>query len=115
MTGEDTHTAGAEAVEVHDASERGRYELTVDGQLAGVAFYSRGDGEIVLKHTEVDAAFEGRGLGSRLARHVLDEARERGLRVVPLCPFMAGYIRTHPGYRDLVAEAAPDGGAGATR
>jgi len=93
----------AQGPQVHDAPERGRYELTLDGQLAGVAFYARGEGEITLRHTEVDDRFEGRGLGSRLARTVLDDARARGLRVVPLCPFMAGYIRTHPEYQDLVA------------
>ena len=90
------------AIETRDVPERGRYEITLDGEVAGVAYYSVGEGEITLKHTEVDDSFEGRGLGSHLARTVLDEARARGLKVVPLCPFMASYIRRHAEYQDLV-------------
>jgi predicted GNAT family acetyltransferase len=89
-------------IETRDVPERRRYEITLDGEVAGVAYYSVRDGEITLKHTEVDDRFEGRGLGSRLARTVLDEARARGLKVVPLCPFMAGYIHGHAEYQDLV-------------
>ena len=46
--------------------------------------------------------FEGQGLGARLARFALDDARERGLRVVPLCPFIAAFVKRHPEYQDLV-------------
>ncbi len=61
------------------------------------------DDAIALKHTEVDDRFEGRGIGSALARGVLDAARRDGLAVLPYCPFMAGYIRGHPDdYLDLV-------------
>lgn len=89
--------------EIRDRPERSRYEIMVDGRLAGVAVYKLGAGEeITLVHTEVDRAFAGKGLGSRLAKDVLDDIRARGLRVRPECPFMARYIRSHPAYQDLV-------------
>ncbi len=92
-----------DGIETVDRPERSRYEISVDGGLAGFAVYHLGDGEITLVHTEIDRAFAGRGLGSRLASFVLDDIRSRGLRVHPECPFMARYIRTHPVYQDLVA------------
>lgn len=90
--------------EIRDQPARSRYEITVDGRLAGVAVYRLRDGEreVTLVHTEVDRAFAGKGLGSRLAKYVLDDIRARGLRVRPECPFMARYIRSHPAYQDLV-------------
>jgi predicted GNAT family acetyltransferase len=81
-----------------------RYEAHADGELAGFAvFRMRGD-RIVFTHTEVDDRFEGQGVGSKLARHALDDVRERGsLRVVPQCPFIRSWIEKHPDYADLVS------------
>jgi predicted GNAT family acetyltransferase len=79
-----------------------RYELEVDGTLAGILRYRTEPGLVVLVHTDVDPAFEGRGLGGRLVAGALDDIRARGLRVVPHCPFAAAYIRRHPEYADLV-------------
>ncbi|HLT70053.1 MAG TPA: GNAT family N-acetyltransferase [Acidimicrobiales bacterium] len=95
-----------ETVEVHDDPGRSRYEVTVDGQVAGfVAYEDRGHVR-VFTHTEVDDRFEGRGLGSRLARGALDDARGAGRRVVAFCPFVARYIERHPEFADLVDPAA---------
>ena len=94
--------AAETAIEIVDRADRRRYEMSVDGRLAGIATYELGDGEITFIHTEVDRSFAGRGLGLRLAAHVLDDARARNLRVRPLCPFIKRYIRSHPEYRDLV-------------
>jgi predicted GNAT family acetyltransferase len=88
-------------VHVHDNPAQHRYEVAVDGDLAGFAVYYRDGERIVFIHTEVAVAYEGRGLGSRLARQALDDVRGRGLRVVPACPFFARYIRHHPEYQDL--------------
>ena len=88
-------------VDVHDNPAQHRYEITVDGELAGFAVYYLEQQRIVFIHTEVGIAYEGQGLGSRLARESLDDVRKRGLRVVPACPFYARYIRTHPEYQDL--------------
>jgi predicted GNAT family acetyltransferase/glutaredoxin len=88
--------------EVVDVPERSRYELRLDGRLIGLAAYRRRDGRISFTHTEVDRSCEGRGFGSRLVAAALDDARRQGLRVLPLCPFVAHYVEQHPEYQDLV-------------
>ena len=92
------------SIRIEDVPERRRYELTVDGKPAGIVTYRLGPGVITFVHTEVDDAYEGHGLGGRLARAVLDDARARGLAVHPLCPFIAEYIEDHPEYADLVGQ-----------
>jgi predicted GNAT family acetyltransferase len=82
------------------------YEIIVDGQVAGFVQYVTRPGKMILVHTEIDDAFEGRGLGSQLAAATLDDIRAQGLRVVPLCPFIASYLERHPEYDDLVDHAA---------
>ena len=88
---------------VSDAPERSRYELIDDaGEVLGHVRY-RHDGDVLdLLHTEIDDGHEGEGLGGTLARGVLDDARGRGLRIRPTCPFIAGWIEKHPDYADLV-------------
>ncbi len=84
-----------------DNTADSRYELTVDGSVAAFANY-RIDGDTVrITHTEVTGP-EGQGLGSRLARLLLDEIRQRGQDVVPQCDFIAGWITRHPDYADLL-------------
>lgn len=90
-------------IEVADNPEKSRFEIRVDGTLAGFADYRTRPGRIVLTHTEIDAEFGGRGLGSRLVREALDSARAAGLGVTPHCGFVAEYIRRHPEYQDLLA------------
>jgi predicted GNAT family acetyltransferase len=87
---------------VTDHPELSRFEIHDDGQLAGFAQYHPFENEIAFIHTEIDPRFEGRGLGGALARAALDEARERGLGVLPFCPFIRGWIVKHPEYTDLV-------------
>jgi predicted GNAT family acetyltransferase len=89
------------AIAIRDVPERHRYELTVDGAVAGISIYRLGDGVMVFEHTEVDEAYEGRGLGSRLAKFALDDVRSRGLRIRIECPFIRSYIRRHREYDDL--------------
>jgi predicted GNAT family acetyltransferase len=90
---------------VLDVPEWARFEIHVDGQLAGFAQYRSTPGLIVFTHTEIDDEFEGRGLGSALIRAALDTARQRGLAVRPDCPFVRAYIARHPDdYLDLVPE-----------
>jgi predicted GNAT family acetyltransferase len=79
-----------------------RYEIHVDDDLAGFAAYGRLHDVITFTHTEIDPAYEGQGLGSTLARAALDDARAKGLRVRPHCPFIRSYIGRHPEYADLV-------------
>jgi uncharacterized protein len=81
-----------------------RYEVWADGELAGYTQYGLGRGRITFVHTKVYESYEGVGLGGQLARAALDDARARGLMVVPFCPFIAGYIERHlDQYGDLVA------------
>jgi uncharacterized protein len=95
-------TVAAEEVEIVDNPSEGRYEARVGGAVAGSAFYDFEPGRVVFLHTEVDPAYEGHGVGSRLAKGALDDVRARGLRVTPRCPFIATYIRHHPEYRELL-------------
>jgi uncharacterized protein len=79
-----------------DASERERYEAHLDGELAGILEYKVTRGRIALIHTEVVPVHEGRGVGSALVRFALDDARRRGLRVLPICPYVQDYLTRHP-------------------
>ncbi len=91
-------------VEVRNNPTEYRYEVWADGELAGYTHYVLRGGRIAFVHTEVYDSYEGRGLGSRLARAALDDARGRGLMVMPYCRFIAGFIERHfDEYRDLVA------------
>ncbi|TDD91445.1 N-acetyltransferase [Actinomadura darangshiensis] len=90
------------STEITDNAEQSRYEIRLDGDLAGFAEYEPGEGAVVFTHTEVDSAFEGKGVGSALARGALDDVRQKGLSVVPLCAFIKKWIEKHPGYQDLV-------------
>src|SRR5690348_7198746 len=87
---------------VSDNPDQQRYEISVDGELAGFVQYRAKPGLIALIHTEVDDRFEGQGLGGQLIAHALDDARARDLAVLPFCPFANAYIKRHPEYLDLV-------------
>ena len=90
-------------VTVTDNPAESRYEAHVDGALAGFAEYQLTDELIVFTHTEVDSAFEGKGVASAVARHALDDVRAAGARkVMPLCPFIKAWIEKHPDYKPLV-------------
>ncbi len=80
-----------------------RYELTAEGQPIGFVTYRLDPGVIALLHAEVDPAHERQGWGSRLVAGALDDARERGCKVRPVCPFVRAYIASHPDDRDLLA------------
>jgi uncharacterized protein len=92
-------------VDVADNPERERYEVRVDGQLAGFVIYRLDGRRMTMVHTEVEPPYEGHGVGSEMAKVALADVRVRGLELIPQCPFIADYIRQHPdSYLDLVAE-----------
>ncbi|MGW7413451.1 GNAT family N-acetyltransferase [Streptomyces sp. NPDC054863] len=94
--------------QVKDRPQKSRYEILVGddpAETAGFVEYHLSEGEIAFLHTETDSRFAGRGLAGLLARGALDDARARGLRVLPYCPFVRGGIGKHPEYTDLVPEA----------
>ena len=88
--------------EVRNNEAAHRYELEADGNLA-IAEYRLRPGRISFTHTEVPDALAGRGIGKRLVKAALDDARAQGLKVVPICPFVKHYIDTHPEEQDLLA------------
>jgi uncharacterized protein len=87
---------------ITDDPATGRYVLTLDGEPAGEVAYRLDGDHLLVDHTEVDERYEGQGLGGRLARHVLDDARSRDLRVVPFCPSFRAYLERHPEHTDIV-------------
>jgi predicted GNAT family acetyltransferase len=97
--------AGAKRIEVADARERERYELSIDGEVVGFTAYRARPGLIAFIHTEVDERLQGRGLADRLIRFALEDARTRGLAVLPFCPFVKAFIERHREFEALVPEA----------
>ena len=91
-------------IRVVDVPDRSRFEIRVDGEVAGFTEYRRRPGLIAFIHTLTDPRFEGQGLASDLVRTALSEARAEGLSVLPFCPFVRGYIGRHTEYLDLVPE-----------
>ncbi len=92
-----------ESIEIRHDEDHSKFDLFVDGQVAGVLEY-RLDGSVAtMFHTEVFGAFGGRGLGAALVRNALDVARSRGWSIVPACWFVRDYIRAHDADADLVA------------
>ena len=88
---------------VHNADEQ-RYEIHVDGVLAGFTQAVEGDGEVVrFPHTEVLEQFEGQGLGSELVAGALDDVRARGKKIIAQCPYVARFVEKHSDYADLLA------------
>jgi uncharacterized protein len=90
-----------------DNADDHRYELWLDGTLAGFLEYTPRHRVVVLNHTEIDPAFEGRGLGSTLIAAAIKDIRARGLRLYPECPFVQAYLERHPEERDI-ALPVPD-------
>lgn len=97
--------AAAPSYTVRDNVEKHRFEIDLgDGSFA-IAQYTLREGKIMFTHTEVPPAHEGKGLGTLLIKSALASARERGLKVIPICPFFAAYIKKHPEEQDLLDPA----------
>jgi predicted GNAT family acetyltransferase len=91
---------------VTDVPERERFEARDEtGATAGVVTYQLSGSIIAYTHTEVAPEFEGRGVGSTLARAVMDDARAKGRTVVPICPFLSGWLEKHPEYDGIVVRS----------
>ena len=82
---------------------RHRYELIVDGRIVGIADFTIAGSTMVLPHTEIDPERRGQGLGAVLVKGVLDDARARGIDVIPTCWYVREYIAEHPEEADLLA------------
>jgi predicted GNAT family acetyltransferase len=87
---------------VSDSPDQARFEVRIDGELAGTLTYVKKRGRLALIHTGVLPAFEGRGAASALVRFALDSARARGLKVIATCPYVQAYLDRHPEDDDIV-------------
>jgi predicted GNAT family acetyltransferase len=95
--------AAATDLPIRENPDEERFEIDLGGGTFAIAEYRLRTGVILFTHTAVPPAYEGQGIGSALIRFALNFARERGLKVVPICPFFAAYIKRHPEEQDLVA------------
>jgi uncharacterized protein len=89
-------------VQVTRNADESRYEIAVDGTLAGFTKYLLHGDRADFIHTEIAEEFGGRGLASQLIRYALDDARRQHWQVLPYCPFVKAFIAKHDDYRDLV-------------
>ncbi len=89
------------AWEVRDNPDSHRFEIDL-GDAIAIAEYTLPKGIIMFTHTEVPSSHEGKGVGTALIRAGLNEARRRGLKVIPICPFFAAYMKGHPEEHDLL-------------
>lgn len=90
---------------VDNAAEK-RYEFDLGGDIA-VIEYIKAPGFMVLTHTEVPEKYEGRGIGAELVRAVLQDIRDKNVKIIPQCPFIAQYIYRHPEWADVVLKEVP--------
>ncbi len=87
--------------DIRDNAEMKRYELPVDGEVA-VVTYNLSPSSLMITETLVPQKLEGQGLASRLAKHVIADAKDRGLLILPVCPFFMGYLQKHPEHAEVV-------------
>ena len=85
-----------------DNPDEHRFEVRVGDKIAGFTAYRTEGSAHVFTHTEIDPAYEGKGLGSVLVRGALDQVRARGRSALPVCPFVRSFVERHPDYLDLV-------------
>lgn len=87
--------------DIRDNVESHCYELPVGGDLAVVTYNLTGQ-NLMITETLVPEALEGQGIASRLAKHVIDDARSRSLLILPVCPFFSAWLQKHPEHADVV-------------
>ncbi|MFI6871256.1 GNAT family N-acetyltransferase [Nocardia sp. NPDC050406] len=91
-----------EPIEVRKNAALDRFELLVDGQVAGLAAYQDTANERAFVHTEIYPQFEGQGYGRKLVQAALDATRDEGYGIMPLCPMVRHFVESRPAYLALV-------------
>ncbi|WP_116496208.1 GNAT family N-acetyltransferase [Balneicella halophila] len=89
-------------LELIDNKEKKQYEFHIDGYTPRIEYIKSKNDEIYLTHTEVPSALEGRGIGTQLVEKALIDIKKQNLRLVPLCTFVATYIKRHPEWREII-------------
>lgn len=93
---------------IERADTQQRYEIFLDGNRAGIAAYaSRGEQRIFF-HTEVDGAYARRGVAAQLVEHALGDTRASGKRIVPVCPYVARFLKRHEEFDDVIDPVTPE-------
>ncbi|NNG11277.1 MAG: N-acetyltransferase [Arenibacter sp.] len=87
--------------ELIDNTEDKQYEFHIEGVLAKIEYIKTKD-KIYLTHTEVPKPLEGKGIASSLVHSVLEDIEKKDLTLIPMCPFVAAYIKRHPDWKKLV-------------
>ena len=87
--------------EIHDNPDRHQYELPIEGDVA-VVTYNLSPPNLMITETLVPQRLEGRGIGSRLAKHVIADAKARDLLILPVCTFFSAYFQKHPEHAEVV-------------
>ncbi|RSS32702.1 GNAT family N-acetyltransferase [Streptomyces sp. WAC08241] len=101
-------TQQAPAPDVRRVDVRHRYEILVDGERAGLTAYRDRDDRRVFFHTEVDDAYAGQGLAAILVERALADVRASGLRIVPVCPYVAKFLKKHEEFADITDPVTPE-------
>jgi predicted GNAT family acetyltransferase len=92
-------------IEVQHDEKAHKYYALIDGSEAVCEYHPSGAGTLNFSHTYVPPALRGKGIAEELVRHALDDAMERGMKVIPSCWFVRVYIDHHPRYREVLAHA----------
>ncbi|MEU6930775.1 GNAT family N-acetyltransferase [Streptomyces sp. NPDC046385] len=93
---------------VRRVDARHRYEILVDDQRAGLTAYRDREDRRVFFHTEIDEAYAGQGLASVLVENALNDVRAAGLRIVPVCPYVAKFLKKHEEFADITDPVTPE-------
>lgn len=88
---------------ITDNSSKKQFELVSGGYTSRIEYMLVGN-KIFLTHTEVPTELEGKGIGSKIVKLVLEEIESRKLKLIPLCPFVAKYISKHPEWKRILAD-----------
>src|SRR3954468_22988307 len=94
-------------IEVRNNPDSRSYDAVLDDRVVGMIVYERDASRLMIRHTIVDPALRGRGIGKTLARFALDDVRASGLTLTNYCSFVGDFIETNPEYRDLVDAQLP--------
>ncbi len=90
-------------IQQQDDGKKGTFYIAEEGkQLAEMTYVWAGANLFIVDHTEVDSSLEGKGVGKQLVQHAVEFAREKGLKMIPLCPFTKAVIDKTPAYRDVL-------------